>query len=79
MIAYKGGKCFLCGYNKCTRALGFHHRNKSDKTFVLSRHGVAWSKLKVELDKCDLLCANCHMEIEDAQFRNPIVLDQVNI
>lgn len=67
MIEYKGGKCSRCGYNKCIRALDFHHRNASEKTFTISgNHTISWVRLKIELDKCDLVCANCHREIEEA-------------
>jgi hypothetical protein len=62
---YKGGKCLLCGYNKCPRALEFHHRDANEKTFDLSSACRGWNKIKIELDKCDLLCSNCHREIED--------------
>ena len=24
----------------------------------------SWDKLKAELDKCDLMCFNCHMELQ---------------
>jgi hypothetical protein len=62
---YKGGKCCICGYNKCQRALSFHHVNPEEKSFDISS-GItkSWDKLKEELDKCILVCLNCHMEIE---------------
>src|SRR5271165_2917207 len=64
-VTYKGGKCQNCGYNKSLRALGFHHRDRSKKKFTIATKMCwAWSRLKKELDKCDLLCANCHMEEE---------------
>jgi hypothetical protein len=65
-VEYKGGKCVRCGYNKCISALEFHHRDPSKKDFGIAKSGncVAWEKILVELDKCDLLCANCHREIE---------------
>lgn len=65
-IEYKGGKCSVCGYNKCTAALEFHHRDPSKKSFGVSAKGYtrSWEKIKKELDKCDLVCANCHREIE---------------
>lgn len=53
-----------CGYNKCLAALEFHHPN-SDKDFGLSQKGItrSWEKVKLELDKCELVCCNCHKEI----------------
>jgi hypothetical protein len=64
-LEYKGGKCQKCGYNKCVAALQFHHRDPTQKDFGLSHKGVpqSWEKTKKELDKCDVLCANCHFEI----------------
>ena len=60
-VAYKGGKCQKCGYDRCVAALDFHHRRPDKKEFRVS--GNTWSvKLRKELDKCDLLCANCHRE-----------------
>jgi len=68
LIELKGGKCSICGYNKCNRSLSFHHKNRSTKLFGFSLN-ILWSKkwedLVNEVNKCDLLCANCHMEIED--------------
>ncbi len=65
-VAYKGGKCMLCGYDKCNAALEFHHLDKTIKSFGLSKKGVtrAWSSIQTELDKCILVCANCHREVE---------------
>jgi len=67
-IAYGGGQCVICGYKKCSRALSFHHRDPSKKDFGLSEKGItrSWEKTKAELDKCVLLCANCHMEVHDS-------------
>jgi hypothetical protein len=65
-VAYLGGKCIKCGYDKCIRALGFHHRDPEMKLFRIgSGCPKRWELIKAELDKCDLLCANCHMEEED--------------
>jgi len=65
-IDYKGGKCIVCGYNKCTWALEFHHIDPKEKEFSISDKGYtrSWDKVKIELDKCVLLCANCHREVE---------------
>lgn len=63
-VAYKGGSCIHCGYNKCVEALGFHHRDSESKLFRISgNHSRSWKVTKTELDKCDLVCANCHAEI----------------
>lgn len=63
-IKYKGGKCIKCGYNKYIASLEFHHKNKNTKEFKISRlsHG-SFEKMTKELDKCILLCANCHREL----------------
>lgn len=64
-IEYKGGKCEVCGYDKCNAALDFHHINKEEKEFGIGSFGHcnSWEKVKEELDKCMLVCANCHREI----------------
>jgi hypothetical protein len=73
-IKYGGGKCQICGYKKCGRALSFHHKDPTQKDFGLSARGFtrSWDKIQVELDKCVLLCANCHMEVHEnlAKIRN---------
>jgi len=64
-IEYKGGACERCGYDSCAEALDFHHTNSSDKDFSISSKGYtrSWKRVKEELDKCLLLCANCHREL----------------
>lgn len=62
-VEYKGGKCVYCGYSKCLSALEFHHRDPSEKEFAWDMmRKQAWDKVVTELDKCDLVCANCHRE-----------------
>jgi len=65
-IKYKGGKCQLCGYKKCLEALEFHHF-LNEKSFGISQKGYtrSWEKVKKGLDRCVLLCANCHREVEN--------------
>ena len=64
-LKYKGDKCERCGYNRCLEALEFHHTNFSGKDFSVSSKGYtrSWKRVKEELDKCILLCANCHREV----------------
>lgn len=70
-IRYKGGKCSVCGYDKCREALVFHHRDPSKKEFGLSFNGWcrSWERTKAELEKCDLLCRNCHAELHHNEKR----------
>ncbi len=64
-IDYMGGKCQICGYSKCEGALSFHHIDPSKKEFTLSGRCLSWSRMKTELDKCILVCLNCHAEIHN--------------
>lgn len=63
-IEYKGGKCIRCGYNKYYGALEFHHLDPIKKEFTIAkaRYSSFDKKMKNELDKCVLLCSNCHRE-----------------
>ena len=66
LIAYKGGKCERCGYNKCNRALEFHHIDPGVKDFGISDQiNRNIDDLKAEADKCILVCSNCHAEIHE--------------
>ena len=63
-IILKGGKCFNCGYDKCNSALEFHHVYEDDKLFSISENSVlSWKRIEKELEKCVLLCSNCHREL----------------
>lgn len=68
MIEYKGGRCQLCGYDKCTQSLDFHHVDSTDKEMHFGgKHGVSWNRIRTKLDKCVLVCRNCHGEIHEAE------------
>ena len=62
-VAYKGGRCQRCGYDRCIQALQFHHMDPTQKDFTISGKTMAWERIQDELDKCLLLCANCHAEL----------------
>jgi hypothetical protein len=75
-IEHKGGKCQRCGYDKCQRALEFHHDRRFEKDLsCYARGGLnmmqSWDKLKAELSKCLLVCANCHRELEEEFDASP--------
>ena len=63
-IESKGGKCQICGYFKYIGALELHHVFGT-KEFGISEKGYtrSWEKIKAEIQKCVLLCANCHREV----------------
>lgn len=61
-----GGKCSACGYSKCLQALCFHHTDPSTKNFGISgNHSRKWEIIEEELQKCILLCSNCHLELHN--------------
>lgn len=63
-IKLLGGKCSICGYNKCVDALEFHHKDSTIKEFKLgSGNTMSWKEYKSEALKCILVCSNCHKEI----------------
>jgi hypothetical protein len=69
-------KCEKCGYNKNTCSLDFHHIDPDDKEIVLSQVSIIFNsiydltnKLEIEIDKCKVLCKNCHrLEHSDVGF-----------
>ena len=64
LVQIAGGKCSRCGYDKCMDALAFHHKKGSEKEGGVGKliSNIGWKKLKKEIEKCELLCANCHFE-----------------
>lgn len=70
-IGLAGGKCHKCSYCEFIAALDFHHVNRSEKqynpTYVIisNNHDLAMA----ELDKCVLLCANCHRAYEAGYWK----------
>jgi hypothetical protein len=60
MFDYLGGACKRCN-NDDRRVLCFHHLDPLQKKFdVSTKWNLNYKKLKIELDKCILLCRNCH-------------------
>ena len=73
LVEEAGGGCVGCGYDRCIAALEFHHVDPAEKAFSLSHRGVARSlaRARAEAEKCVLLCANCHAEVEAGVRRLP--------
>jgi hypothetical protein len=54
--------CSRCGEND-PACLDFHHRDDTEKDMNISKmitYGFSKEKLRTEMEKCDILCANCH-------------------
>jgi len=69
LVEYKGNRCEKCGYDKCIDSLVFHHKDENDKEYAIGDIKLRittleklTTDLKCELDKCELICANCHRE-----------------
>jgi transposase-like protein len=74
LVLEAGGRCELCGYDRCLAALQFHHLDRATKRFALSQQGVSRSmaEAREEAAKCVLLCANCHAEVESGAADTPV-------
>lgn len=72
-VKYKGSKCVICSYNKYIGALEFHHLDPSKKDFSISNQKLTKfdSRIFEELNKCVLLCANCHREVHSGLVELP--------
>lgn len=57
-------ECTVCGYNRCLGAIEFHHFKTGEKEFEVSKmSSFSKERIILELEKCLMLCANCHREI----------------
>lgn len=63
-VETKGGQCSICGYDKNYAALEFHHTDPFQKEFSFGLKGIprSWDRMLKELEKCVLICSNCHGE-----------------
>jgi hypothetical protein len=61
IVEILGKKCCLCGFSDYISALDVHHANPAKKEFsVASLRRRKWPTVLKEIEKCVLLCANCH-------------------
>lgn len=64
IVYVMGDKCQCCGYDKLHSALELHHLNPKEKDFTLGTNtNISWNSARKEIQKCILVCANCHREI----------------
>ena len=67
-----GGGCAICGYDKSVVSLHFHHVDPATKRFAVNMaHGKSLAAFRAEAEKCVLVCANCHGEIEAGIIPSP--------
>lgn len=55
--------CADCGYNHNGVALQFDHMGEHDKKNTVSnliRSDYSWKTIVIEINKCEVVCANCH-------------------
>lgn len=77
LVDLLGGECRCCGYKKSLRALEFHHIDPTKKEIRISSTGK-WEKLIKEIEKCVLVCSNCHKEIHDDLTKCPKYFAPIN-
>jgi len=71
MLKCFGGRCGICGYDRCSSALEFHHIDPTQKEFNIKADIVRFDELKSELRKCVCVCSNCHKEIHNMGLKIP--------
>lgn len=75
--------CKRCG-TKDMRALEFHHRNRDEKDYTMGTYFICnKERIDQELEKCDVLCRNCHAIVhweqnDKAGYRKEI-LDPITV
>lgn len=69
--------CIRCGENH-PACLDFHHRDRSGKTFTVSKMVIqryaSRERVLEEMAKCDVLCANCHRKLHYQENNNASVV-----
>ena len=73
---YKDSKsCLKCGENR-NWLLDFHHKDPTQKDFQISQgERFGWEKVKKEIDKCVVLCSNCHRDFHYQEKQNKITIE----
>jgi transposase len=73
LVEEAGGRCSICGFSNHPAALQFHHIDPETKEFHLAQYGHSRSidRVRAEVEKCILLCANCHAQVEVGAMEVP--------
>ena len=73
-----GGKCQHCGWKGDQAAFQFHHLIPQEKDFIIGNvANKKWEFIKQELEKCILLCSNCHA-VEHSSKANKNFIAEAN-
>lgn len=77
ILEKKNQGCLLCD-EICVPCLDFHHLDGSQKEFLISKmvNMGSSSKLQAELEKCVVLCANCHRKVHAGIIPEEILLQK---
>lgn len=75
-VQYKGGCCNKCGWSGPVAAFEFHHKDDNKEFAIGTAANKSWSVIKKEIDKCELLCSNCH-RIEHSKHDDILFLEEV--
>jgi hypothetical protein len=71
-VEMSGQVCQRCGYEGFLAALEFHHVNPEEKdrtpANLFTGGALPEETIYAELDKCVLLCANCHRAFEASEW-----------
>lgn len=71
-LEYLGCECKACGFSKYKTALDIHHLDPSQKDDnFASMRGWSWERIQKELDKCIILCRNCHSAVHNGELLFP--------
>lgn len=79
IIQSMGGKCSRCGYADNLAAFHFHHVDPSQKGFRLDLRAISNRTIDavlLEVDKCILLCADCHAETHNPHLSMNAILEK---
>jgi hypothetical protein len=77
LVDLKGGECSNCGYSKNLAALHFHHLDPNLKEIELDVRRLGNNKMESllkEVEKCILLCANCHAEEHNPDYEKEKII-----
>ncbi len=75
-LEYLGGRCKKCGFNEDTSILIFHHLDPCDKKYNISEKlSKGFEYVQAELNKCILLCLNCHKIVHKTKDPNYFIID----